>query len=348
MKAAVLTQYGKIKWEDVPDPVIRDSQVLVKVSYAGICGSDQHIFKGDFHPRTRIPMIPGHEFAGTIFEVGKKVKSIKSGEKVVVDPIIWCGECPACRLGQYPACTFLKLLGVDLDGGFAEYVAVNEEMVYKVNPKISDKHATLTEVYSIGFHACRRANLQKTDTLAIWGAGKIGQSILQAARTKTSGTIFMIDILENRLKIATDNYSDIVAINYLKEDPVALIKEHTKGRGVDIAFEAIGHAFLIKDRPHPVRGCIQSIRGAGTVCVLGLADEPAPIIMKELIWKEARIVASRVSQGEFSEAIHHLELGHLKPEILISDVIPGSSVQKAFQVLEEEPEHHLKILLKFS
>ncbi|MGC9343719.1 MAG: alcohol dehydrogenase catalytic domain-containing protein, partial [Bacteroidales bacterium] len=97
MKAAVLENYGKINPKNIPDPVIKDDEVLVKVTYASICGSDQHIYKGEFHPRTKLPLVPGHEFAGVIMEIGKNVSGFKAGEKVTVDPIIPCGNCPACK-----------------------------------------------------------------------------------------------------------------------------------------------------------------------------------------------------------------------------------------------------------
>jgi len=348
MYAAVLNEYRKIQWQEVPVPKFGHNEVLVKVSYAGICGTDQHIFNGDFHPRTTTPMIQGHEFAGNIAAVGKDVKDYKIGERVTVDPIIWCGKCAACRQKHYPACESLKLLGVDMNGGFGEYVAVNESMLYKLPPQISDKHAALIEVFSIGFHACNRAGLKENDTVAIWGAGRIGQCILQAARTKTDNTIFAIDILENRLKIATDNFSNVIAINPEKFDPISVIKEHTNGRGVDVAFEAVGHAVPVANRQHPVRCCILCIRGAGTVCVLGLADEPAPVVMKELIWKEAKIITSRVSHGEFSQAIHHLTCGNLNANTMISAEFPASEAQYAFELLEKEPHNYLKVLLKIS
>ncbi len=348
MNAAVLTEYKKIEWRRVPVPEINDSEVLIKVGYAGICGSDQHIFTGEFHPRTKTPMIPGHEFAGTIVEIGKKVKDHKPGDRVAVDPIIPCGACAACQLKHYPACSSLKLLGVDINGGFAEYVAADESMLYKLDPEISDRHAALIEVLSIGFHAINRAGLKKDDTVAIYGSGRIGHCIAQAARTKTDNTIFMIDILSKRLDIANSSYDNIMTINSKEIDPVAFIREQTGGRGVDVAFEAVGHAHPVENRVHPVRACIQSIRGAGLVCTLGLSDEPAPLKMKEFIWKEAKIVASRVSNGEFAETIHHMSLEHLKPDTLVSAEFFAGRAQEAFEILEKEPQNYLKILLKLS
>jgi threonine dehydrogenase-like Zn-dependent dehydrogenase len=347
MNAAVLTGYKKVEWKSVDIPEISGNEVLIKVGYACICGSDQHVFLGEFHPRTVLPLIQGHEFAGAVVETGPDVKNFKPGDRVAVDPIIWCGHCPACMRQHYPACSTLKLVGIDLDGGFSEFMKVPETMLYRVTDKISDKHAALVEVLSIGFHACNRAKVFAGDTIVIWGAGKVGQSILQAVRTKTQNTVIMVDILDARLAIAKKAYSDIHVVNATKINAVEKIKELTGGEGVDIAFEAVGHAKEISGVVNPVRGCIQSIRGAGTVCVLGLSAEPSPIVMKELIWKEGIIMTSRVSHGEFAETIENMNRGTLKPDAIVTDILHPSQTQEAFEMLEEEPQKHLKILLKF-
>ena len=310
MNAAVLTEYKKVEWKSVEVPEISGNEVLIKVGYACICGSDQHVFLGEFHPRTSVPLIQGHEFAGTIAETGPDVMNFKKGDRVAVDPIIWCGHCPACERGHYPACTTLKLVGIDLDGGFSEFMKVPETMLYRVSDKISDKHAALVEVLSIGFHACKRAKVGAGDRIVIWGAGKVGQSILQAVRTKTRNTVILVDILDERLALAKKAYSDVYTVNATKTDAVSMIKELTGGEGVDIAFEAVGHTKDIPGVINPVRGCIQAIRGAGTVCVLGLSSEPSPIVMKELIWKEGIIMTSRVSHGEFAETIENMNIGN--------------------------------------
>jgi len=348
MKAAVLTEYRKVEWKEVDVPSISGNEVLIKVGYACICGSDQHVFLGEFHPRTTVPLIQGHEFAGTIVKTGPDVRNFKTGDRVAVDPIIWCGHCPACKRHHYPACSSLRLVGIDLDGGFSEFMKVPETMLYKVTEKISDRHAALVEVLSIGFHACNRARVSEDDRIVIWGAGKVGQSILQAVRTKTRNTVIMVDILDERLLMARKAYSDILTVNAEKTDAVEKIKELTGGEGVDIAFEAVGHTKEIPGVINPVRGCIQAIRGAGTVCVLGLSSEPSLIVMKELIWKEGVIMTSRVSHGEFAETIENMNRGTLKPEALVTDIMDPSRTQEAFEMLEKEPQKHLKIMLKFS
>jgi threonine dehydrogenase-like Zn-dependent dehydrogenase len=347
MLAAVINKYKSIDWQEVPDPEIKDSGVLIKVTYATICGTDQHIFAGEFHPRTRLPLIPGHEFTGIVEKIGVNVKDIRPGDKVVVDPIIWCGNCDACKAGHYPACSSLKLIGIDLNGGFAEYISVPETMIYKVPDNVPDSHSALVEILSIGFHACNRAGLKENETVVIWGAGKVGNAILQAVRCITQNKLILIDILDKRLAKAEMAYPGIVTINPEKNDSLQIIREVTGGKGVDVAFEAVGHALLQENMVHPVRGCVQSIRGGGRVCVLGLADDPAPVLMKELIWKEASIISSRVSQGEFARAIDELSKVSLKPESMITSVLHPSETQKAFELLESQPEEQLKILLKF-
>lgn len=348
MKAAVLTNYRKFEVKELSIPEIKAGEALVRIEFASICGSDMHIFNGDFHPRSPVPFIPGHEMAGIIEMTGSEVKGYVVGDKVAIDPIIWCGKCPACLVGHYPACTTLKLIGIDLDGGFSQYVAVPESMLYKVSSAVPAEHVALVEIYSIGFHANKRAGVKAGDTIAIWGAGRVGQVILQAARTKTKEKIFIVDILDSRLEIAATSNENVIPINALHHNPVEVIKNHTNGNGVDIAFEAVGHAHHIEGGVNPVRGCIQSIVGGGIVCTLGLSDEPAPIVFKELIWKEGKIITSRVSHGEFAETIVQMEKGNLKPDALITKIMPVDQIQEAFELVEADPGKYLKILIDMS
>ena len=346
MKAALLKAYRQFEWTDreISEPAM--GEVQIRVSYASICGTDMHIFNGDFHPRTPVPFIPGHEMAGTVEKAGPGVTTYYPGDRVAIDPLIWCGACQACRDQHYPACTSLKLIGIDLDGGFCEYINVDQGMLYKAPEQVPGEYLALTEIYGIGFHACNRAGVRPGDSIAIWGAGRVGQVILQAARTITDAPIYIVDLLEERLRIAAEACKDVIPLNAL-DDPVGAIREDTLGNGIDIAFEAVGHQHASEKTINPVRGAIQSIRGGGRVCVLGLTDEPAPVVFKELIWKEASMVASRVSHGEYPAIIDHFGKGTLKPDALISAIMPGEMVQEAFEKIERDPGNYLKILLRF-
>ncbi len=345
MKAAVLTEYNKINWMEVEKPRCKDGEVLIQVQYGGICGTDQHVLKGEFEPRTKTPMIMGHEFGGVVAEIGRGVSGWTVGEKVAPDPIIWCGKCAACEKGHYPACTNLKIIGIDANGGFQQFVSLPPSMLYKVPDHIPDEHVALVEVLSIGFHAKNRAVVKEGDTIVIWGSGKVGLCILEAVRTVTDNTVFMVDILDPRLAVGPQYYDNVIVINAENENPVERIKKETHGRGVDIAFEAVGHAHQVEGSPVPVQGCIESVCGGGKICVLGLGNEPTPVLFKELIWREATIVSSRVSHGEFTETIDNMTQGLLKPEALISQILPGSQAQKGFELLEEDPARNIKILL---
>jgi threonine dehydrogenase-like Zn-dependent dehydrogenase len=285
--------------------------------------------------------------AGSVVKTGSKVDSFSVGDKVAIDPMIWCGECPACKRGHYPACTRLKLIGIDMDGGFCQLINLSPEMLYKASSGIPPEHLALVEIYGIGFHACNRAGVKSGDSIAIWGGGRVGQVILQAARTRTEGKIYLVDILDERLEIAASAYDNIIPVNSLKTDPVEEIMKGSGGLGTDIAFEAVGHALHPDRTVPPVMGAIRSIRGGGDVCVLGLTDEPAPVVLKELIWKEARILSSRVSHGEYPEVIDKLAGEELRPDVLISEIFPASRIQEAFELIEKEPERYLKILLSF-
>ena len=233
-----------------------------------------------------------------------------------------------------------------MDGGFAQYVAADSSMLYLIDAGIPDRDSALVEPYSIGFHASKRAGVQPGDTLAFFGAGKIGQPIMQAARTITENTIFTVDVVEKRLKNVKKSYPDIITINARQKNPVEVIMDMTGGRGVDIAFEAAGDPFIPEGHVNPVREAIRSIRGAGKVCVLSLENTEVALVMKELIWKEGILITSRVSHGEYKDALEHLAIGDLRPDALISSVMPLERTQKAFEMIEKEPENYLKVILE--
>ena len=173
--------------------------------------------------------------------------------------------------------------------------------------------------------------------------------MLQAVKTKTDGPVFLIDIIQDRLDLAKRIYPDVHIINAMEIDPIAAIKGASpNGNGVDVAFEVAGHDASGGKVINPVRGCINIIRGAGKVVVLGLGDEPAPVVFKELIWKEAQIIASRVTHGEFAEVIDQMAQGKLHPEALITKTLAMSEANVAFGMLDQAPGEHLKVLLELA
>lgn len=345
MKAAILTNDREIKFGEVPVPYPKDGQVLIHVHWASICGTDLHIYLGEFKSRVMYPRILGHEFSGVVESVGKDVFSLKKGNKVVVDPIIWCNQCPACLNGHHNACHFLKLIGVDIDGAFAEYVIADSNKVFKVPEGISLKDAVLIELYSLGVHSVRKAMIEPGDRVVILGAGRLGLSVLEVIKQTATSWVCSVDLLENRLEIAKKLGADLV-INAREEDPVGKILSITDGLGVDRVIETVGTAVDIENRDMPVEQAVRMARHGGHIVVMGMGSQYTPVFWKEFVEKEIQLVGSRVTLGDFPRALSLMSQGRFHPDLLISKESSLEKTREAFRLLEEEPDHYLKFLIR--
>ncbi|HSJ54140.1 MAG TPA: alcohol dehydrogenase catalytic domain-containing protein, partial [Anaerolineae bacterium] len=203
MKAGIVYADRDIRLGDAPDPRVAPDQVLVAPAYAGICGTDLHIYRGEFHDRVRYPAILGHEFGGIVQEAGRDVQGYRAGDRVVVDPILPCQACPACLSGHLNACRGLKLLGIDLDGGFGQYVAAPANRLYPLPDGVPLAHAPMVEMYGLGHHVLRRGQVQPGESVAILGAGRLGLSVLDVL-CHTAGAVLTIvaDLQPFRLEVA--------------------------------------------------------------------------------------------------------------------------------------------------
>ncbi len=345
MKAGILYNDRDIRVGDAPDPRVGPGEVLVATSCAGICGTDLHIYRGEFHGRVAYPAIQGHEFGGIIQELGKEVTHLRVGDRVVVDPIISCHSCPACLSGHLNACRALKLLGVDLDGGFGQYVAAPANHVYPLPDSFPMIYAPMVEMYGLGHHILRRGRVQPGETIAILGAGKLGLAILDVlCHSAGAATTIVTDIQPFRLETARKIGADF-AIDVTQADPVERVLEITQGIGVDCAIEAVGHYHLIPGQEAPLAQAVKMIRNAGRIVTAGLGEQLSPVHFKTLVLKEAQIIASRVTLGEFPQAIRLMEKGLLHPELLITDQVPLRDITTAFDKVDRENPDTLKVVL---
>ena len=345
MKAAILYKDRDIRLGVAPNPRIKPNEVLIKTGYAGICGTDLHIYRGEFHARVKFPAIQGHEFGGVIEEVGKEVKDFKVGDRVVVDPIISCHACPACLTGHLNACRTLKLLGVDLDGGFGQYVAAPASQVFLLPESIPMAYAPMVEMYGLGCHILLRGQVQPGETVAILGAGKLGLSILDVlCHSANANTTIVTDLQPFRLETARKMGADY-AINIAKEDPVARVMEITNGAGVDCVIEAIGHYHEVAGQEAPLQQAVKMIRTAGRVVTCGLGEQLSPVHFKTLVIKEAEIIASRVTLGEFPRAISLMSKGLLHPDLLVTDQLALRDVTSAFARVDQDDPTAIKIVM---
>lgn len=346
MRAGILYGPKDIRLGDAPKPVVGPDEVLLQSKAAGICGTDLHIYRGEFVGRVSYPAIQGHEFGGVIADVGENVDDFKPGDRVVVDPIISCHRCPACLTGRFNACRTLKLFGVDLAGGYGQYVAIPRRHLFHLPDSIPMTHAPMVEMYALGHHILERGQVQPGETVAILGAGKLGLSILDVlCHSVSPGVTTVTDLQPVRLETAKQLGADY-ALNISEIDPVEWVLEFTNGVGVDCVIEAVGHYQIPGGQAAPLAQSVKMIRSGGRVITTGLGEQLSAVHFKTLVLKEAQIIASRVTRGEFPRAIRMMSRGLLHPEKLITDVMPLEAITKAFARVDREDPDIIKVVLE--
>jgi L-gulonate 5-dehydrogenase len=345
LRAAVVEKPGSIVVRNVPDPVPADGQVLVRVAWVSICGSDHHAYLGEFGERVRFPAILGHEFSGEVVALGPGALGPAVGAKVVVDPVIHCGRCPACRQGQTSSCRSLRLLGIDLAGGFGELVAAPQDLVFPLPEGLPLRLGPLVELTSIACHATARARYAPGESAAVFGTGKLGLTVLALLGRSAPSRLVAVDLDAGRLELAKKLGATDV-INVRETDPVARIMELTGGDGVDLAFEAVGAWREVPGRRPPVTAAAEAIRHGGRVLVLGQGPAEQPVAWKRFVWKEAEIIASRVNRGEFPRAIELVASGRMPANQLVTHELSVGQAPEAFRMLDEHVPGVVKILLR--
>ncbi len=289
MRACVLTDWETLELKEVPRPVPREGQVLIHVKYAGVCGSDVNVFH-HYHPTATVPRIMCHEIFGTVEEINSSdALPYGIGSRVVVCPLTWCGKCEACRQGAFHVCRDLGILGLHLDGGFAEYVAVNADMVFEVPKDIPDEVAILTEPFAVGFHLNTRAGVRPGDTVFVSGGGPIGLLAAMNARYFRAGRILVSEPNpERRAYVESFGFE---TVDPVKEDVVARAMEATDGMGFDKVIEASGAAAAWK-----ILTDITKIRGV--IAPVGIPKGFADLKVIQLIFKELTVIGNRVYTRE--------------------------------------------------
>jgi len=347
MRAAVLIADRKMELREVRDPEPGPEEALIRPLRASVCGTDLHIYCGEFPERVELPRILGHEFMGRV-EWAPAVSGFFPGDLAVVDPLVPCRTCSACQDGRMSACRLLRLLGVDKDGGFSEIRPVPIDRLHHVPEGVSPDRAVFAEIYAIAFHGMRRAAIEPGDFVVIIGSGKLGLSLLDVARGTGAASIAVIDVLPNRLEVAKSLGADIV-LDATKCDPVMEIVRRTNGRGADRVIEAVGHHIPVPNCLPPMAMACEMLKPAGRVVAMGLGPESTPVYWRNLVLKEAEIVASRVSLGEYPRSLAALaKPGRLHPEMFVTDQVGLEDVPKVLARMENEPSGILKTIVKIA
>jgi L-iditol 2-dehydrogenase len=345
MKSAVLYAIGDLRYEDKPIPDPHYGEVLVKIKASGVCGSDipRVMKKGTYS----FPLIPGHEFAGEVVKIGETEScSVKVGDRVAVFPLIPCGKCIYCQIGDYAQCDDYDYLGSRRDGGFAEYVVAPIENLVPVPDNVDFECAAMTEPASVALHALRRTGVDAGDNVVILGAGTIGIILAQWAKICGAGRVFVTDISQDKLKVAMDY--GFSCINSMQEDPVERIIKETK-KGADISIEAAG-------TPITFEQSLRMTRKLGKVILMGnvsgdvvIPERTASIILRSqlVIYGTWNSSIASIPKNEWLTALHFMSSGALNLKLLITHRFPLSEANKAFDMMYNRREFFNKVMFVF-
>ena len=315
MKAVQLIKINKdLEDREIPIPVPKPDEVLIKIKAAGICHSDVHYRDGVSSVGYR-PISLGHEVAGVIEKLGSNVLDLQVGERVCLNYMITCGKCKYCVQGTEQFCEQGKMIGKDVDGGYAEYIAIPTRGVLKLPDSISFEHASVMMCSSsTSLHALRKTRFKPGETIAIFGLGGLGISALQLAKAFGAREIYAIDIDSRKLETAKE--MGAIPINAKKNDPVKKMMELTAGEGVDVALELIGLSVTMDQG-------VRSLARFGRLGLVGITANTFDISSYEAICREKEIIG--VSDHLLSELPFLLDLaeqGKLDLSKVVTRTVP--------------------------
>ena len=338
MKAIQVIKANEIKMIEVDTPQIKsDNEVLVKIRAFGICGSDVAILKGK-NPFVIYPRIIGHEVAGEVVQIGKDVMNLKIGDKVVLEPIEYCGKCYACTHNMHNVCEELEVYGVHRDGGFCEYMVTDSKKWHKVDNSLTFAEAVVAEPYTIGEQSTSRADVKEGDFVLITGAGPAGLLACDVANMKKAICI-VSEVNEKRLETAK-KFGAKFTINPQNEDLGKRIMEITNGQGVNVFLDTTGVHAVIHD-------AMNYMSVASRFVPFAFGDQQIPIDYKTLNKKEIRISGTRLQYEKFPVVVSYL---HKKKELLkefVTHTFDAKDYEKAFSLFSEAGTEAIKVVLTF-
>jgi len=285
MRALVFDGPGKLEFKELPAPEIEADEVLIRTSYAAVCGTDAHMLDGAFPAKTGIVM--GHEASGVVEALGGRVTHLEPGQRVVVSPIIVCGRCKPCRSGRYNICQHRKHLGIEADGVIADFFKLPGYSVYPAPEGLDPKEAALVEPAAVGYHAVCRAAPTPSETVVIIGDGPIGLFMLESVVAFGSQRIILSGHRKRRLDLALELGADRI-VRPPEEDLRAVVMEETAGAGADLIIEAAG-------RPETIGESVHLARSAGRLMVVGIPSGEIPFDFVDLVRREIDLLTSDAS-----------------------------------------------------
>ena len=339
MNAVQLEKPGEVSWVDMEKPVPQEGAALIRIVTAGICGSDIGAFRGT-NGLVTYPRVIGHELAGVVESIPEDNKNgIRVGDRVVVDPYIYCGHCYPCRIGRTNCCTDLKVLGVHVDGGMAEYFTHPADLLVKVPEKMTWEEAAMAEPLTISLHGIHRGGLTAGEYCAIIGAGPIGLVAGLVAQAYGAHAI-LLDLVQERLDFAKAIGIEDV-INSKNEDAVARIAEITDGEMAHQVMECSGANAA-------VRSTLDYVSNAGRITLTGWPKTETALPTDVITKKEIDIRGARTSAGEFEEALDLIYTKKVDMNQILTKVISIDEAPETIRDIEKNPGDYMKVVVRIA
>jgi (R,R)-butanediol dehydrogenase/meso-butanediol dehydrogenase/diacetyl reductase len=351
VRAAVFHDQRDLRVDDVPEPEIRPGDVKIEVSWCGICGSDLHEYlagpifippSGSPHPLTgeEIPVVLGHEFGGRVVEVGDGVSRVEVGNRVAVEPVWYCGECPECRRGAYNLCRKLGFYGLSGGGGgFSELAVVPEYMAHHLPDELSDEESALVEPVAVGLHAVRQAEFTPGQTAVVFGAGPIGATTVQCLRASGASLVAVVEPSKNRKDMARKMGADAV-IDPKEEDVVEAVRRLTDGVGVDASFDAAGVQESLNTALH-------ATARSGKVVNVAIWEQSIELDPNDMVLSEVEVIGSIAYANEFPATMALMKDERVNAgELVTKRVSLPDIVEEGFEELAANRDQHVKILVQ--
>ncbi|MBR4388362.1 MAG: zinc-binding alcohol dehydrogenase family protein [Prevotella sp.] len=339
MKAIQISGLREMGVVGIPEEVMRENEVLLRLEYVGFCGSDLSTYMGK-NPMVKMPVIPGHEVGAVIEKVGRSVpEGLKPGMVVTVNPYTNCGKCASCRNKRVNACQHNETLGVQRNGAMREYIALPWEKIIPAG-LLTPRTCALIEPMSVGFHAVSRAQVTDIDVVMVIGCGMVGMGAVVRS-VQRGATVVAADIDDEKLSLAKEMGACYV-INTKTEDVHARLLEITSGFGPDVVIEAVGS-------PITYQMAVNEVAFTGRVICIGYAKAEVSFQTKFFVQKELDIRGSRNAEpSDFRAVIHYLEKGSCPVDSLISRVVKPEEAATAMQKWSEAPGKVFRILVDFT
>lgn len=339
MKSILINKPGEVEIREIEMPVVKEGEVLLKLLYGGICGSDLGTYKGTF-AYASYPRIPGHEFSAEIVEVGENDRGLKKGMIVTCNPYFNCTKCYSCERGLVNCCTTNETMGAQRDGAFSQYITMPIERVYD-GKGLSAKTLSLIEPFCISYHGVSRANVKEGDTVLVMGAGTIG--VLAAIAAKALGArVYISDVAKQKLEYAYKEFQlDGMILNESIESFEKQVNEITNGNGFDVTIEAVG-------LPSTFQNCIDAAAFGARVVLIGVGKQNLDFNFTLIQKKELNVFGSRNAlKKDFLELIDLVNEGKVDLDKIVTNTYKFEEAAKAFEDFANNGASMLKVLIEF-